>query len=216
MSVDPQKLMEMNRILEAMNNAVDFGAASDEEFVDSDDLYGDEPTGPAYVANVSPGAIDEMKKILEAFHGAQASTPVEDPEVREALATKPVEDGVQIGSWKITKKQLGETARYDVVHSGTGSAIAQDLYLYDAALGLVRALNEGVSITSTRVRNLLKLEEDFARNVDDAVTYKARARKLREAADEKRAAVAEDRSDEAERQAEAARDRILRLAGLRS
>lgn len=215
MTVDPQAILEMNRIIQAMNNGIDLGDAADDDFVDGDDLYED-AAPPAYMPSVSAGSVDEMKKILEAFNGAVVDgSVVNDPEVREALEIEPTPRGARIGSWEIEKHE-GATARYDVVGSETGIAIARDLYLYDAARGLVRALNEGVSITDARVRDLLKLEEDFARNRDDAVSYRTRARKLRESADEQRAAVAEDRGDEAERQAEAARDRILHLAGLRS
>lgn len=167
--------------------------------------------------NVSSGEVDLMKSVLEAFNAAQANATVraaEDPELREAMVTTRTSRGARIGSWEILEND-GKIKTYDIVAEGTELAIAKDLYLYDAAYGIAKALNEGAVINSTRVRSLLRLESDFAKNRDDASAFKARAKKLREQGETRKAAVAEDRLDEAARQAKMAHEEILRLAGVR-
>jgi hypothetical protein len=214
--VDPHAKDEMARILRAMTEIQhsDDDGAEDDGFVSYDPTLTEGYVAPAR-ATSSP-EIDAMRQILERFHAAETATPVinESAEYREALAIAPTPTGTKIGAWEIIK-EAGSPNTYDVVHSLSRAPIASNLYLYDAALGLVRHLNEGVSITDHRIKDLLTLEENYARNRDDAVSYKQRAKKHRENDDVKRAAIAEDRFDEATRQAIDARDRILRLAGLR-
>ena len=167
--------------------------------------------------NVSSGEVDAMRSVLEAFNAAQAkpsARAAEDPELREAIVTERTSRGARIGSWEILVNE-GKIKTYDIVVEGTEHAIAKDLYLYDAAYGIAKALNEGSVINSNRVRALLRLESDFAKNRDDATAFRVRAKKLREQGETRKAAVAEDRLDEASRQAQMAHDEILRLAGVR-
>lgn len=168
------------------------------------------------------GDKEAMKAVLMALRGVTESaiappTPVSppvDPVLREAALTERTSRGVRIDAWEIVVNE-GRSKTYDVVSVETGAAIAKNLYLYDAALGLVRRLNEGVTINDHRIASLLKLEENFVRNHTDAKVFKERARKALDAGDTRRAAIAEDRQDEAERQAMTDMDEILKLAGLR-
>lgn len=190
---------------------------------------GNYPMAPEPVAArvaISTPETDAMKTILEAFHAAQRETPVEaapaapvrrpvDPEVAEALRTERTHRGARIGSWEIVVHEGKKGRTYDVVSEGGHTTIAKDLYVYDAAYGIAKRLNEGVAFNDPSVLKLLGLEEDFAKNRDDASGYRQRAKKLREKGEDLRAAVAEDRHDEAARQAIKAHEDILRLAGIR-
>jgi hypothetical protein len=173
-------------------------------------------TGPVGRVAIASSDTDAMKSILEAFHNAQAAPqePARDPEVSEALRTERTSRGARIGSWEIVVNE-GKTKTYDVVSADGHTTIAKGLYVYDAAYGITKRLNEGVAINDRRVGQLLALEEDFARNRDDASGYRERAKKLREKGEDLRASVAEDRHDEASRQALKAHEDILRLAGIR-
>jgi hypothetical protein len=184
-----------------------------------DDSY----EAPAQDNSVRPAVlgdpnIDAMRKILESMQRVQES-PVEpvvrvrDVEIEEALETEPTERGVAIGDWEIVCNE-GRTKTYDVV-SESGTVIARGLYLYEAALGLVRRLNEGMAINDKPIRDLLVLEENFARARNDAVSYRQRSQNLHAKGDTKRALVAEDRFDRAQTEALSAHDEILRLAGIR-
>lgn len=182
-----------------------------------------EAANPVVARNpLSDPSIDAMKSILERFHSVSDDAVVErlteaaetDHDLREALITEKTDKGARIGKWEIVVKEGRDLKTYDVV-SQDGTVIASDLYLYEAAYGLVKRLNQGNPINSPTIREMLKLEEDYARNRNDAAGYKARSKKHAERGESQRAAVAEDRFDEAQRQALAAHEEILRLAGLR-
>lgn len=167
---------------------------------------------------------DAMKAVLEAFNAAQ-NAPVEapaapqrrqiDPEVQEALRTERTQRGARIGAWEIVVHEGKKGRSYDVVSEGGHTTIAKNLYVYDAAYGIAKKLNEGVAFNDPSVLKLLDLEGGFAKNRDDATVYRERAKKLREKGEDMRANVAEDRHDEAARQAMKAHEDILRLAGIR-
>lgn len=173
-------------------------------------------------AIVSDPSIDAMKNILLAMQSVSTS-PVErlaeaaeaDPELKAALVTERTERGARIGSWEIIVNEGKNLSTYDVVSDDGHTVIARDLYVYDAAYGIAKRLNEGVAINDKKIRDLLKLEEEYAKNRNDAAVLKHTAKKLREKGDDFRAAVAEDRLDEAQRQALEAHERMLKLAGLR-
>jgi hypothetical protein len=160
-----------------------------------------------------------MKKILLAMNGAAPATVTEsarprDAEYEEALATEPTPRGARIGAWEIVVNE-GAVKTYDVVSEDGSTVIARNLYLYEAALGLVRRLNEGVAINDKPIRELMTLEENFARARNDAVSYKARSQNLHAKGETRRALVAEDRFDRAQGEAMSAHEEILRLAGIR-
>lgn len=167
--------------------------------------------------------VEAMKVILERLN--QASGEVverlyeeaeHDHELGEALATDTTEHGARIGGWEIRVNEVGiGDRRYDVVNAVTKEPIAKDLFLYEAAYGLVKHLNQGVTINDRRVRHLLRIEEEFVRNRTDAASHKRRRDRLNDQGDEVGAAIAEDRFDESKRRAIIARDRLQHLAGIR-
>lgn len=166
---------------------------------------------------VSSAESEDMKRIMLALSGAQEAQPtrVNDPVLAEAVATQRTPRGARIGSWEIVIKEGRAAKTYDVVSKDGETVIARDLYVYDAAYGIAKRLNEGGAINDPKIRSLLALEENFAKKTNEATGYRERAKKAAEKGDVVRQAVAEDRHDEAARQALLNHDEILRLAGLR-
>jgi hypothetical protein len=177
---------------------------------------GEAPNGISYRTPVSSAETDDMKRIMMALSGAQEAPPtrVNDPALAEAVATERTPRGARIGSWEIVIKEGKSRKSYDVVSEDGETVIARDLYVYDAAYGIAKRLNEGVAINDPKIRTLLALEEGFAKKTNDATVYRERAKKASERGDVVRQAVAEDRHDEAARQAILDHNEILRLAGL--
>lgn len=177
---------------------------------------GEAPNGISYRTPVSSAETDDMKRIMMALSGAQDDTPsrMRDPALAEAVATERTPRGARIGSWEIVIKEGKARKSYDVVSEDGETVIARDLYVYDAAYGIAKRLNEGVAINDPKIRTLLALEEGFAKKTNDATVYRERAKKASERGDVVRQAVAEDRHDEASRQAILDHNEILRLAGL--
>lgn len=201
--IDASSVSDMQKIMDAMN----VGSGMTETFSSMSESI--ETTRAPSTA--SSAEIDAMRMILESFY---ASDKPMDPELKLAIQTEKTEDGARIGSWEIIVKD-GNPRRYDVVHAMTREPIAKDLMVYEAAYGIVRHLNEGVPINDGRVADLLKLESDYSHSLIDAKVFKEREKTARQKGDHVRADVMEDRLSDAERKAEDAHDRILRLAGLR-
>lgn len=208
MSVDRKAIDDMANIMNILNGRT---APAD----DGDDFVMESAPVAKPVSLGDPN-IDAMKDILSRLQGvAQGETGLpRDKHLVEALQTEPTERGARIGAWEIVKNATNPVT-YDVVSEDGRTVIARDLYLYEAALGLVRRLNEGMAINDKPVRDLLVLEENYVRARNDAVNYKQRAQKMQTLGETKRAAVAEDRFDRAQGEAMSAHEEILRLAGLR-
>lgn len=107
------------------------------------------------------------------------SNIIDTKEKRRALMTESVDSGVKVGKWVI-KELLHESANgkntktYDIKHNKTGQTILSDLYLYNAALGIVNLLNEGFALNSSSAKHILDLEEKFVSRRNDAMNYKRR------------------------------------------
>lgn len=222
MTVDQKSVDDMARIMRALEGKTFDAGSSDEMVLNESDDYLAHEIAPAVVSSgISTPDIDAMKNILMKLREADASAPERiteasrfDAKFAEAMVTDKTPTGVRIGNWEIVINESARGKSYDVIDS-SGLLLAKDLYLYDAAYGITKRLNEGVGITDVRVRDFLKLEEDYAKNLQDAAQFKERAKTLREKGENTRAAVAEDRFDSSSIQALSAHDEILRLAGLR-
>lgn len=159
-----------------------------------------------------------MKAILERFNHVGdviSEGTMTDPDLAAAMVTEATPTGARVGDWEIRVNEQENGKSFDVLSVATGAAIAKDLLLYEAALGITKLLNRGVTINDGRVSELLRLEEEFAKNRSDAVHLHRHAEKMIEQGDDFRAGIAEDRLDVSRQRAVDARDRILRLAGLR-
>lgn len=166
--------------------------------------------------------VEAMRVILERLNRAGADAVdrlLEDAEtdrtLGEALVTDRTAQGARIGNWEIRVHEATNQKRYDVVNAVTTEPIAKDLFLYEAAYGLAKHLNQGVTINDRRVRNLLQIEEEFVRNRTDALSMKRRRDRLSRDGDSVGAAIAEDRYDAAKRRAILARQRLQELSGIR-
>jgi hypothetical protein len=169
--------------------------------------------------SIDPATAD-MQAILNKLNEAQNGTYQKiveraevDTEFRMALETERTERGARIGSWEIIVHD-GDAKSFDVVHTHTNDVIAKDLTLYEAAFGITKGLNEGLSITNPRIREFLRLEDEFVRHRTDAVQHKTVRDKMIEKGDFNRAGILEARFEQSQEHAINLHDRILKLAGL--
>lgn len=72
--------------------------------------------------------------------------------------------------WEISS----QGKRFSVTHAGV--TMADNLSLREAAVALREALSEGDTFTSYRVKNILALEEEYNRAMQDAVHYTQRSK----------------------------------------
>lgn len=161
----------------------------------------------------TPKKDSSLNQILEAFKSA-TDEAIDDAatssnrDVQLAISTQPTDKGVRVGSWEIAVRvEEGFGKRYDICHTITKEPIASDLRLYDAAYGIVKALNEGETFTSSKIKTIIDLENDYARALSDAVNFASRM-KITEGMKHD---VAEARYGEARRQALSAKTAIQKL-----
>lgn len=210
MSNNRDAITEMAKILAVMNSLPDGALTESYAPVENDSTIAPPPT-------LSDPSKDAMKEILLKMQSVQNAvsnindSAKTDRTLRQALVTESTKTGSRIGSWEIVK----HGKMFDVVNTKTREPIATDLMLYEAAVSLARNLNEGISITDKRIRDVLLLEDDFVRNRNDAATYKNSAKVALKSGNDTKAAIAEDRYDGAQARALEAHDRILALAGLK-
>lgn len=135
--------------------------------------------GPGQVSDRDVAAMaDVMKKLENAVN--QTITNVindsaTDTQLQEALITSTTKTGVRIGLYKIDQNldesRLAGKQYYNVVHSATGTTVAHELSLYEAAHALVRFLNTGKFFNSAEVRQLLEAEASYTSHKIDTVRY---------------------------------------------
>jgi hypothetical protein len=162
------------------------------------------------------GNVAAMKAILEKFsnNAEKVADSLQDQShmdrpLRDAMAIEPSSFGVTVGIWQIQAKAESGRKLYDVIRLGETIAIAADLTIYEAAYGLARALNDGLPITSKPIRDLLRVEEEYANSVHDAIHSKYALKK--KVLTEQRQAILEDKYGAAVRRAADARDRLRNL-----
>jgi len=181
-----------------------------------------QPTGPISISKLREPDVGAMKKILEnlnnATSGAVASlqeTATYDRNVKEALQTEKTETGTRIGSWKINmnvyEKMGKEIKTYDIVNVYSNESLAQDLYLYEVAHGLVKLFNRGETLTSQSVREMLNYEEQYSRNRLDALRFKKRYQESIKKKDYTTADIMESRYQQARSHALSAKNQISGL-----
>lgn len=162
--IDQAKKSAMAEIIAAMNRATSEEAPLTETVA---------PTKTVVASTTGDAKIDAMGDILKRFYQVTETlteSATEGSQLKEALATQQTEAGVVVGSWRIEKSGR----EYSVVNTATSQPIAFGLSLYEAALGLAKCLNEGKSITHADFKTILRLEEDFTKNFQDAASYKKR------------------------------------------
>lgn len=153
---------------------------------------------------------NNVENMLAKFYSASESFVAEsesDRQLRRALSTEKTSNGVRVGSWEIISN-AGERKTWNIRHIKTKDEIASDLCVYEAAQALVHMLNDGRKINDPEVKEVLALEEQYARNLSDAVSYR---RVLRAGSSTTKQAVLEDRFENARGRAANALSRLKRI-----
>ncbi len=137
---------------------------------------------------VSKKDIDKMKKILEnlsvAAHAAlseEINNNANENNVGPAdydsieLITK---NKLKYKNYEIIVREVNSLNSlkkvYDIKESETNEIIANDLFLYEAALGIVKFLNRGEPMLSKNIRDIINLENSYMRYRQDSVIFKNR------------------------------------------
>ena len=215
MAVDPKEKNEMARLITLMNEGVVFEDNSETE--ETSYLEGSIPARND--SSMLDPSIAAMKSILEAFNGSQsldkrlADRSETNRELREALVTEVTDRGTRVGSWEIIINENEEGLKnFDVTNVHTGEPIASNLTVYDAALGIARYLNEGMTINSREIRDILNVEASYDSSRRDAANFKSRMETFSRSGNAARAGIMEARYVESLDKAKSARINLTKIS----
>lgn len=215
MAVDPKEKNEMARLITLMNEGVVFEDNSETE--ETSYLEGSIPARND--SSMLDPSIAAMKSILEAFNGSQsldkrlADRSETNRELREALVTEVTDRGTRVGSWEIIINENEEGLKnFDVTNVHTGEPIASNLTVYDAALGIARYLNEGMTINSREIRDILNVEASYDSSRRDAANFKSRMETFSRSGNATRAGIMEARYVESLDKAKSARINLTKIS----
>lgn len=219
---DPE-MLKFAQIMEGFNNATPDPMDSVDTVTNSDNTYYPQPAiAPPVSMTPKDDAMFNFTNIVDGFTKSMTGAAQEvieesqhNPILKEALETSVVDDGIKIGKWKIVVN-LVETAgqkkkHFDVVHSITNQVIAEDLWLYEAALGLVRFLNRGFPINGKEIKRILFHEENFATHKQDALMFREKVEVAMEKGDHEKVSIYEARFDFSKDKALRAKKSITQL-----
>jgi Mg2+ and Co2+ transporter CorA len=121
-----------------------------------------------------------------------AKASLSDLELREAIHTSKLRDGVRIGDYDIIQTTDDEETLFSI-HNLRGTVMAPNLLFYDSARMIVGFLNDNVSISSQKIMRLMRHNSELRRARNDISYLETRLDQYERRGDEFRAAVQEDR-----------------------
>lgn len=163
--------------------------------VDMDDTIKSESITPIVeiITELYNTPTNAVEKLIEASS--------DNPEIAEALNTTKLDDGIIIGKWKICARLVGsgkkQRKQFDIINTLTKKTVVKMLCIYEAALAIVRYLNNGKHISSQEIQNVLQLEKSFYAHRTDSINYNINMIRALKRNDEEKAFVLETRKKDA-------------------
>lgn len=163
------------------------------------------------VALSSVDGKEDMKRILTVFHKTTNDVFRDakyERELREAMMTESIPNGARIGDWEIRTITVNGRKFYNIGAVGEDRLVVAELSLFEAAQGIVRILNNGGRLNNKEAMQLLTLENEYSRAVEDAIRFKSR---MMSNPNDSRVKVFEDRYSEAKYRALSSKEKILKI-----
>lgn len=182
------------------------------------DSYGNTPSIAPSTADVNA-----MKKVLEAFSNAgntvlteMANEATYDPEISDLYNTA-MTGKVMIGNiFEVRIREIeslrGKKKVYDIFNTATNECISDDLFLYEAAYAIVKYLNKGHNLLSSEIRNIARLEQDYASMRTDAGMFRIRLSENLQKGNRQKAQLYETRFNDTRDKALAIKAEIIKIA----
>lgn len=128
-------------------------------------------TGDIFSKSPNKADIREMGRLLTIM---EDEVPVliekaqTDSILREALTTTEISNGVKIGTWEIEKVTESGIAKksetfYRLTSPATFQYIKEQLFLHEAAMGIVHLLNNGYTPNNITITKAIDLDQEYQR-----------------------------------------------------
>ena len=147
------------------------------------DNIGEKPKSSGMLTEKIPDIMDDlalkeaakkdMSKILcrlnNAFYDTVEGVKEEAetyPELKRALNTQKVDNGVKISEWNITENNK----RFSITHNG--EVIVEEFRNYKSATIVVKLLEKGIRVNNSQIMEIFDLENRYATLFNEALLYK--------------------------------------------
>ena len=156
-------------------------------------------TNPNHV-DISPGVkradVDAMSKIMAGFN--EATTSVAHKVKKTITESTKTEKGVKVGAFSVEKNKED---RYDILDTLSDSVLFEDIQLYETVCCIANHLNEGKTINSQEIMEIIKINALFERNYTSAIQHKNSYQVAKRATNEGRMDIAQARFSQSKHEA---------------
>jgi len=168
-----------------------------------------EPNSQAPI-DLSPGVkradVDAMAKIMKGF--SEATTSVAHKVKKTITESTKTEKGVKVGAFSVEKNT---DDRYDILDTRSDSVLFESIKLYETVCCIANHLNEGKTINSPEIMEIIKINELFDRHYSNAVQHKHSYQVAKRAVNEGRMDIAQARFSQSKHEAGKAKRKITNL-----
>ena len=168
-----------------------------------------EPNSQAPI-DLSPGVkradVDAMAKIMKGF--SEATTSVAHKVKKTITESTKTEKGVKVGAFSVEKNT---DDRYDILDTRSDSVLFESIKLYETVCCIANHLNEGKTINSQEIMEIIKINELFDRHYSNAVQHKHSYQVAKRAVNEGRMDIAQARFSQSKHEAGKAKRKITNL-----
>ena len=168
-----------------------------------------QPNNPEHI-DITPGVkradVDAMAKIMKGFN--EATTSVAHKVKKTITESTKTEKGVKVGAFSVEKN---EDSRYDILDTRSDSILFEDIQLYETVCCIANHLNEGKTINSSEIMEIIRFNELFERHYTSAVQHKHTYQVAKKSLNESRMDIAQARFSQAKHEAGKAKRNISNL-----
>jgi len=172
-----------------------------------------EPSSPQNNSShveISPGVkradIDAMSKIMKGFN--EATTSVAHKVKKTITESTRTEKGVSIGAFSVEKNKED---RYDILDTRSDTVLFEDIQLYETVCCIANHLNEGKTINSPEIMEIIRVNQLFERHYTSAVQHKHSYQVAKRAVNEGRMDIAQARFSQSKHEASKLKRKISNL-----
>jgi hypothetical protein len=150
--------------------------------------------------DISPGVkradVDAMAKIMKGF--SEATTSVAHKVKKTITESTKTEKGVKVGAFSVEKNK---EERYDILDTRSDSILFEDIQLYETVCCIANHLNEGKTINSPEIMEIIRINALFERNYTTAIQHKHSYQVAKRAVNEGRMDIAQARFSQSKHEA---------------
>ena len=179
------------------------------ESVKIEESISSDPNSPRPV-DISPGVkradVDAMAKIMKGF--SEATTSVAHKVKKTITESTKTEKGVKVGAFSVEKNK---ESRYDILDTRSDSILFEDIQLYETVCCIANHLNEGKTINSPEIMEIIRINQLFERNYTTAIQHKHSYQVAKRAVNEGRMDIAQARFSQSKHEAGKYKRKITNL-----